>query len=908
MRMIDRWFPCAEVSEASHQPHGSGRVEKGLFTWFAARPVAQARAAVLTTLLPWPDDLREQERLKVLVRNAVGGDILSLREAAAEIQRLSPKGVRVLDPFAGRAIIPLEAARAGAEAWGVEYSPVATLAGMLLADFPARDWRAEPAVQFRSQAQVNELFAPEIGEKLTHDVQSVLTEIGDRLEQSMDEFFPRNAKGERPWGYFWAQTMPCDECKNQFPLIGSTKLRNAKGTDRGAHFSLIGDRATGELEVILHDEEGNSPTFVAPTGKRGKVARCPFCQHTHTLDTVKAKSTAEPFRDRLLIVADLDPSVGRVFRLPTEADLRGALRAEEALSQEKASTRGKAFIPDEAIPSGNNDTVRASIYGVRFYADMCCPRQTLSFARLCRIIAEMGHELEGMGCSSDYVRALLGYSGAVVVRKLGRSTRGAVLQVPEKAVGRIFLNQASLSYGFDFFESGIGQGPGTWRSLIVDTTLALRKITRAQQPTPARIRNGSALHLPFRPSSVTAVITDPPYYNMIDYSDASDMFFVWLKRALRDFFPELFDTSGVQDKQEEIIVKRGGAINEHRTTDFYRSSLNTAFENMHTVLMDDGALTLVFGHGDPKAWSLLLSALHESGFTITGSWPARTEESGGADSANIVVTITIACRPAPASRPNGLQATVDLEVERAIRSRIPDWERDNLALTDQLMASYGPCMEVLGKYQQVMRPDGVPVEIEHYLSLARRTVQDAAAIKIDGLPLETFDARTRFALFWARLYSRQLAPKSEAAFQAMASNLRLDDVRRGMLEESTKGYRLEEFGDARSVEDFGDINSDSAVIDVVRQMVRSWRAAGGQGVASVLALTERDPEDLYLWAVIGDLANILPAADRDRKALEDIMRNRRAITTTRAGLERQTAVSTLAESQTTMAFAEPDTN
>ncbi len=301
-------------------------------------------------------------------------------------------------------------------------------------------------------------------------------------------------------------------------------------------------------------------------------------------------------------------------------------------------------------------------------------------------------------------------------------------------------------------------------------------------------------------------------------------------------------------------------------------------------------MTLVFGHGDPDAWILLLSALRDAGFVVTGSWPARTEASAGAGAANIAVTITIACRPAPANRPNGLQATVDLDVEREIRARVVDWERDGLALTDQLMASNGPAMETLGRYAQVLRPDGTPVPLQYYLSLARRIVQDAAAIKVDGLPLETFDPRTRFALFWLRLYGRQLAPKSEATFQAMAYSLRLDDVRRDILDETTKGYRFAEFGENPPGSD-GDLSSASSTIDVVRHMVRAWRAAGGDGVAAVLGRAELPPDDTHLWAVISDLSNILPPADADRKALEDITRNRRAIGSARVVYDRQRVAS-----------------
>jgi len=56
MRMIERWFPCTEVSEAPRAGGGAERARRALFTWFAARALAQAKAAVLTSLLPWPED------------------------------------------------------------------------------------------------------------------------------------------------------------------------------------------------------------------------------------------------------------------------------------------------------------------------------------------------------------------------------------------------------------------------------------------------------------------------------------------------------------------------------------------------------------------------------------------------------------------------------------------------------------------------------------------------------------------------------------------------------------------------------------------------------------------------------------------------------------------------------------
>lgn len=140
MRMIERWFPCAEVSHASAKGWGTGNSEAGLFTWFAKRPLAQAKAAVLTSLLPWPEEEAEQHRLQELVRRSMTGYDAARTEIEQELIRYYGEVPAVLDPFSGRGMIPLEAARLGTRSYGIDYSPMATLASQLLAEYPMRDW------------------------------------------------------------------------------------------------------------------------------------------------------------------------------------------------------------------------------------------------------------------------------------------------------------------------------------------------------------------------------------------------------------------------------------------------------------------------------------------------------------------------------------------------------------------------------------------------------------------------------------------------------------------------------------------------------------------------------------------------------------------------------------------------
>lgn len=892
MRMIERWFPCAEVSEASASGWGSGKSEKALFTWFAARPLAQAKAAVLTSLLPWPEDQAEQVRLQTLVRDALTGRDAKHAEIVAEIAKAHPDGASMLDLFSGRAMIPLEAARLGVEAHGVDYSPVATLAGQLLADFPLRDWSDEPPLPFGREGTISIS-----GSRLLDDVRAFLDEVGSRYARAMADAYP-TVDGRQPWGYLWAVTLPCEECGNRFPLTGSLMLRHAlpgKG-DPGQSYRIDVNRADGSFNAIVHEGPPTGQPTLAATLKAGKAVRgksaiCPFCSHVHAKATHTRLMAEGQGQDALLVVSDLDPSVGKSFRQPTRAERDAVAQAPSLLRAEPDFARGISAVPNEAIPSGNNHTIRPSLYGATTYGDLCNDRQTLGLVRLARVINDLGRELAAQhGLSEKYAAALTGYACSVLVRKIKYSTRGATMLARKEHrasrlntnpvyVNHIFTNEASLAFSYDNFETGLGDGPGTWPALADDTVTILRNQAGRAAGRPAQLTRGSATALATRDGSLSAVCTDPPYDNMIDYSDASDLFYVWLKRALVTTAPWFAFTAhpdGVQEKDHEAIVKGGGNV-DHRTREHYDHMISTAFQEARRVVRSDGVVTLVFGHGDPEVWHRLLGAITGAGLVLTGSWPAKTEAGGSAGSANIVTTLTMSCRPAPSGRRPGRASAVEAEVRREVQARIPMWDAAGLAPTDQLMASAGPAMEAVGRYSEVLDHLGEPVDPARYLVIARKAVIDASSVPIDNLPLDTFDARTRFALGWARLYRRSVAPKSEARWQALAADLTMDDLK-GVLAEADKGVRL-----APAAGWKGTVEPTSSVIDVAMAMARAW-TNGLDEVAQVLVEAERDADDAYLWATLGYLSSLLPEGDPDAVAWTSLVRARRGISNVARGV------------------------
>jgi hypothetical protein len=241
---------------------------------------------------------------------------------------------------------------------------------------------------------------------------------------------------------------------------------------------------------------------------------------------------------------------------------------------------------------------------------------------------------------------------------------------------------------------------------------------------------------------------------------------------------------------------------------------------------------------------------------------------------------------------------VDAEVEAEIKVRMPLWDAAGLALTDQVMASAGPAMEVVGRYSQVQDKVGNAVSLDRYLPLARQMVQEAADIRFDDLPLGTFDERSRFALFWAKLFGRSIAPGSEARWQRLAADLD-DAATDGVIVKDGKGVRLAYASESASPPEA--IEPTTPVFDVALAM-----AAAGKSLAhaaEVLIAAER-VEDPYVWAAVNALSSAVPEADPDGEAWTYLVRNRQAVVSSTRNLaaarQREVETANAASAQQTL--------
>ena len=879
-RMIERWFPCADVSKYSAKGWGTGFAEKSLFTWFASRPLAQAKAAVICSLLPWPDDKHEQESLKKLVRKAMEDYDAKNSELRTELAKHYPNGAKICDPFSGRAMIPLEAARLGIQAWGIDYSPVATLAGKLLAEYPLRDWDNEPDLPFDGypQHKIEHFTEP----RLLRDVRFVLNLVDERYVAEMGEFYPV-VKGKRPWGYIWAVTLPCTNCGNRFPLTGNLALRNpkpattgrrAKPADTGQSYRIVADTSSGMFRTEVHDGQPETqPTLISVKGKAGKSGVCCFCGHAHPLDTLKRMMRDGLKDDAMLAVADLDNDLGKRYRAPAQIDL-DALRGI-ALKGEAQFGPGLPAVPAERIDP-NHPTLRPVGYGYQCWGDLCNLRQTLGFVRLARIIDDMCRELLAAGLSREYAAALTGYAAANLARSIKFRTRSAAIQVSLQKISHIFFNDSGISHSFDYCEIGCGTGSGTWGSLAVHTLRSVKKQLERTPGIPAAVQCGSAMEVPLPDGCLDAVVTDPPYDAMINYCDSSDLMYVWLKRALVTAFPSFSvttDSDGLQEKTNEAVIKCGKLGGDHRTEAHYKLCITKAFDQARLKVEAGGVVSIVFGHGDPDAWARVLTAITDAGLVLTGSWPCSTEKGGKQTGEYIDNTIMMACRAATANRPVGDVRKVDDEVRAEIARRVSEWTDDGLADSDQRMAAIAPAMEVVGRYSEVRDFTGVPVPIQHFLGLAHKAVEEAANVRIDKFRLTDFDERTRYAISWARQHGRRVAAASEARWQRLSYDMSDSDVE-GIITKEKGGSRLaygDEFAETSRSQH---LHSTSAVIDIALAVAAEGRSLSD--IADALHLLDRENDEM-LWAAMTELARLVGEGDPDGQIWAWAVRNRQLI-------------------------------
>ncbi len=126
--------------------------------------------------------------------------------------------------------------------------------------------------------------------------------------------------------------------------------------------------------------------------------------------------------------------------------------------------------------------------------------------------------------------------------------------------------------------------------------------------------------------TIDLVITDPPFGGLLHYSELSDFFYVWLRLALKDKYPNIF-TGEYTPKTLEAVSNR--ARQPEDADGYYKRLLTECWKEALRVLKPGGLLAFTFHHSEDAPWVAVLESLFDAGFYLEATYPIRSDETKG---------------------------------------------------------------------------------------------------------------------------------------------------------------------------------------------------------------------------------------------------------------------------------------
>jgi adenine-specific DNA methylase len=649
----------------------------------------------------------------------------------------------VVDPFAGGGTIPLEALRVGADAFASDLNPVAVLLNKVVLE-----------------------YIPRYGGRLADEVRRWGEWVKKEAVKELGEFYPKDADGAAPIAYLWARTIRCEGpgCGAEVPLMRSLWLAK-KGT-RSVALRIVSD--TKKKCVDFQIVDGTKEKVTGDGTIRKGSATCPVCGYTTANPRVRAQLTerhggAEDAR-LVAVVTTRSGQQWRSYRLPTKLDLDATRRAAEELKRRRSKpTAGLSLVPDEPIPTERPSPNARGLsavtrMGVRTFGDLFAPRPALALTTLNRLVqaaCEERHDEDAAGLGTAVASCL----ALAVDRQSDFLSSLVTWTAGGEFVGHTFTRQA-LSIVWDFAECNLwADASGNWDGAIEWIAKVVEAIAAARC-APGHVEQASATAHPLPDDAAQAVVTDPPYYDAVPYSDLSEFFYVWLRRSLGKHHPGLFGNALIPKDEEaiwnpsRIYSKTGGPKDEA----FYESQMQRAFIQARRVVTPNGIAVVVFAHKSTAGWEAILSALLQAGWIATASWPIDTERASRTNAigtASLASSVHIVCRPREA--PDGSVRTDAIggwrDVLAELPNRIHDWmprlAEEGIVGADAIFACLGPALEIFSRYSRVEKASGDPVQLKEFLEQVWTAVaKEALAMIFTGADATGFEEDARLTAMW----------------------------------------------------------------------------------------------------------------------------------------------------------------
>ncbi len=631
MALIETAFPIETLNPVAMAEGNSKRPVYQMHKWWARRLGSVFRMILLAAFRP--NNIREMDLWQDFL---IGADL---------------QGKVILDPFMGGGTTLVEALRLNCRVIGVEINPVA--------------W-------FVTKKEIEPIDL------------DVLDAAFAELERTAGEEIRRYYQTTCPNGHeaevmyaFWVKVAECEYCGAQTRLFSNYEL------SRRDH-ALVA-LCPNCLQIVQTPEY--DPATVCPEcGKvfdprkgvcgRG-IFRCAACgREQRLLDAVKRRRAAlEGQPTGLPLGQPTGLPLGQLTGLPLLHALEGycetcgrffkRVDADDLRRWNEARTeferrKDHLLIPWEAIPVEGRSDPRPVNHGYTHYYQMFNERQLLCLSILLEHILQIGDpnarellllafsdclDTNNMFCKYEVAwHKISPFFGLHAYHPIERPAENNVWGTAlgrgtfVKCFEKVRRGKAYCLRPYERVECR-GNTPVPMERIEGHLVADFANLERTERA--ALLRCQSAEDLSFIPDrSVDAVVTDPPYFDNVQYSELADFFYVWLRLGLKDVYPWFVPPSSA--RPEEIVKndKLG------KTTAFFSQGLRRVLSECRRVLKDDGLLIFTFHHNQTWAWQEVAQLLLEAGFYISATPIVRSEGKSGFHSSkgNIRYDAVLVCR------------------------------------------------------------------------------------------------------------------------------------------------------------------------------------------------------------------------------------------------------------------------
>lgn len=880
-KLIEVALPLDDINIACayEKMPGIGAHPRGIHLWWARRPLAAARAVIFAQMVNDPGYERhlgrgvnkekakiERERLFTLIRKLVKWENTNneelLKEASAEIHKswretcelnkglegFDPEALPSFhDPFSGGGALPLEAQRLGISSYAADLNPVAVLINKAMIEIPARFSNHAPVGPNRKNktSRISGSYKGSLG--LAEDLRRYGEVLNNEVVKRVGHLYPKAdlpalmGGGKSPViAWIWVRTVKSPNpafSDVHVPLASSFVLSNKDGKESYVHPVVNGSTYSFEIR------DGKPPASAKNGTKLSKGAnfKCLVSDTPIEPKYIYAEANAGRLGVKLMAVV-AEGSRRRVYLAPTEEMERLAMSAKPT------------WKPDLAMPE-NPRWFSPPLYGLKNYSDIFTDRQLVTLTTFSDCVQVVREQVKAdavlAGMIDDNLPLESGGSGATAyadaiavylaftIDRCADFSNTCTRWVPgNQKVMNLFGKQA-VGMTWDFPEANItAETVGGFMPALDYVADCLEKLPINPAAGFASQANASESEI----SRNKVVSTDPPYYDNIGYADLSDFFYIWLRRTLKPVMPDLFQTLMVP-KAEELVAtpyRHGGKDAAER---FFLEGMTEAMKRLAEQSHPAFPTTIYYAFKQSETtdigtgntgWETFLEAVIRAGFSITGTWPMRSEQEFrmvGIGTNALASSIVLVCRKrlveAPTVSRRDFLRELKEELREAVDVMIGGAEGISpVAPVDLAQAVIGPGMAIFSKYSAVLEADGSSMSVHTALMLINRMLTES-----DG----EFDADTQFCLVWFNEQGWDTGEFGKAEVLARAKGTSVDHLRDAGVVEAMAGrvrlYKFSEFpADWDPVAD-----NNTPVWEALHQMIRELRAEGESGAGSLLA-------------------------------------------------------------------------